>query len=149
MSVRNYSLADHSLSIVAQNGAVGSANYYSAIIGNGDAVDTISVSYANENASFTMSADGSASLSTNYMRNGTITVTVQQTSPINQTLIAIYKKMTQNGVANPANIVLKDGNGNINGSYEKCVITKTADYTAGAEADMRSWTIIFGKGTEN
>ena len=136
--IRQYSLADHTLSIVNST--------RSLTIGNGSALDSFSVQFENDNFSFTMSADGSATLNKNYMKNGSISISLQQTNPFVNSLIDFYKSQGLTGVTDTANIVIKDANGNINGRFEKCVITKYPDYTAGQTSAVREFTIIYGKG---
>ena len=41
----------------------------------------------------------------------------------------------------------KDSNGNINGTYTGCVVTKNPDYTAGAESAAREFVFLFKEGT--
>lgn len=146
----NYSLADHTISITSKNQSIGSSNYFSLIIGNGTTLESASVSFANDNVSFTMGADGTGATNINRMRNGSISINLIQTNPINKDMQTIYVKQSQQiAQVYPADIVIKDSYGNINAQFEECYITKYADYEAGNEASARSWAIIFKKGTEN
>lgn len=138
MNVRNYSLADHTISITTSN--------RSLIIGNGSSLDTISISFANDNFSFSMSADGSAVLNKNYMLNGTINISLNQANPFVDLLIDLFKSQLLQGVVDLGTIVIKDTFGNINGTFEKCVISKYPDYSAGAESASRDFVILYGKG---
>ena len=140
--VRNYSLADHVISIKTSN-----VNIPELLIGNGDAVETITVTYENDTFSFTVSPDGSATLNKNYMKNGTITISLQQTSPFVDRLIDLYNSQMVSGVTNVADIVITDANGNIDSKFHKCVITKIPDYNAGAESQTRDFNIIYGSGS--
>lgn len=140
-NVRNFSLADHTISIITQSGAI------QLQIGNGDALESITVSFENDTFSFTMSADGNATLNKNYMRNGSISLSVQQTNPCVERLIDLYKTQMLPGATDIATIKIKDVYGNINARLEKCVVTKIPDYTANTESSPREFTIIFGQGT--
>jgi hypothetical protein len=138
MDVRNYSLADHTISIETPNRNV--------TIGNGSSLETISVTFANDNFSFTVSPDGSATLNKNNMLNGTATISLQQTNPFVNVLIDLFKSQIINNVINTGRMIIKDTNGNINARFEKCVITKYPDYNAGPESQARDFVIAFGKG---
>lgn len=137
-TIRNYSLANHSLVFVNTNSSV--------IIGNGASVESITVSFENDNFSHTMSADGSATLNVNYMLNGTISVALQQTNPFVTTLDNIYKAQLNSTPIDEGTITLKDSNGNINGTFDRCVIVKYPDYTAESESSTREYTFRFTKG---
>ena len=71
MTTQNYSLADHTVVIENEN--------FQTTIGNGSSLESISVSYANDNFSYSMAADGTGTLNKNKMRNGTISISLQQT----------------------------------------------------------------------
>lgn len=139
--VRNYSLANHTLYL--QN------DDYNVIIGNGSSAETITVSYANENFSYTMSADGTGTLNKNKMRNGTISVSLNQANSICDQLKNVYKSQLEGSSTAPATITIRDSDGNINSTYTGCVITKIPDYSAGNESASREFSIIFLEGTEN
>lgn len=136
--IRNYSLADHTISITDSSRTL--------TIGNGAALESIAVTFANDNFSFSVAPDGSATLNKNLMLNGTITLTMQQTNPFVNPLIDMYKSKIGVGPIDTSRIVIKDLNGNISGRFEKCVITKYPDYNAAAESATRDFTIAFGKG---
>ena len=136
--VRQYSLADHTLTI--------SNNTRSITIGNGSSVESITVTFDNDNFSFTMSADGTAALNKNYMKNGSVSISINQTNPFVNELNAFYNAQMLSGVVDTARMILKDTNGNVNARFEKCVITKIPDYSAGNESASRPFVIIFGKG---
>lgn len=134
----NYSLADHTIVITNRN--------FQLTIGNGSSLEGITVSYANDNFSYTMAADGTGTLNKNKMRNGSITVSLQQTNPFVQTLTSLYEEMYTSNPTDVAQMTIKDSNGNINGSYSDCVVTKNPDYTGNPESTTREFTFLFKKG---
>lgn len=136
----NYSLANHTL--------VFSNNANTITIGNGASTDNINVSYENENFSYTMAADGTGTLNKNNMRNGTITISLQQTSPYCHRLNSIYNQQMASSPVDVGQVTIKDSDGNINGVYQECTFTKLPDYSASAESATREYTMIFKKGTE-
>lgn len=140
--VRNYSLADHVVSILPNSNSIPPL-----LIGNGDAVESITITYENDTFSFTVSPDGSATLNKNYMKNGTITISLQQTSPFVDYLLDLYNSQMVVGITNVADIVIQDLYGNIDAKFHKCVITKIPDYNAGAESQTRDFNIIYGNGS--
>ena len=136
--MREFSLADHTISLRNSTRTL--------TIGNGSALESFSINFENDNFSFTVSPDGSSTLNKNYMRNGTLSLSLQQTNPFVDSLIDFFKSQSISGITDTADMVVKDTNGNINGRFTKCVITKYPDYTAGATNSMREFTIIFGYG---
>lgn len=138
--VRVYSLADHTVHLKTADG-------YEVKIGNGQSVETITVTFANDNVSFTMSNDGTSTMNVNKMLNGTASIALNQANPFVDKLINFYKHQLFGGVIRPATMVISDTYGNINGKFEKCAITKIPDYTAGSESQSREFVIAYGKGT--
>lgn len=138
--MNNYSLANHTIAIKTARTSI--------TIGNGAAVESISTSFANDNMSFTMSADGEATLNKNKMLNGSIGISLIQTNPFVKLLKNLYYQQLQSQPTEAAEITIKDSDGNINAYFIGCVITKIPDYNAGNEAAGRGFTIIFAKGVE-
>lgn len=136
----NYSLANHTL--------VFSNNTNTITIGNGSSMDNVNITYANDNFSYTMAADGTGTLNKNYMRNGTITISLQQTNPYCHRLNSIYNQQISSSPVDVGQVTIKDSDGNINGTYQECTFTKLPDYSAAAESSTRQYTIIFKKGIE-
>ena len=134
----NYSLADHTIVIANNN--------FQTTIGNGSSLESITVSYANDNFSYTMAADGTGTLNKNKMRNGTITVSLQQTNPFVGVLTSIYEEMFTSSPTDVAQMTIKDSNGNINGTFTGCVVTKNPDYTANPESTTRDFVFLFKNG---
>lgn len=135
----NYSLANHT--IVITNSA------YNLVIGNGSSLEGINVTFANDNFAYTMSADGTGTLNKNKMRNGTYTITLQQTNPMVKVLTSLYEQQFVSTPTDVAKSTIKDTDGNINGTFDECVITKTPDYTANPESTTREFTVIFKRGS--
>lgn len=136
--IRNYSLADHTLVI--------SNNTYNIVIGNGSSTESITVSFANDNFSYTMAADGTGTLNKNKMRNGSATVSLQQTNPIVNSLHNLYENQMESTPVDTAKMTLKDSNGNIDATFDGCVISKEPDYGASNEQASRDFVILFVKG---
>lgn len=133
---RNYSLADHT--VVLEN------SVRTLTIGNGSSVDSISFSYENDNFGFTMSSDGTSTLNVNYMKNGTITIALNQANPFVDELIDFFNTQISDGVVRTATATIKDSFGNVNKTFYKVLITKVPDYTAGNESGTREFSLIFG-----
>lgn len=133
---RNYSLADHT--VVLEN------SVRTLTIGNGSSVDSISFSYENDNFGFTMSSDGTSTLNVNYMKNGTITIALNQANPFVDELIDFFNTQISDGVVRTATVTIKDSFGNVNKTFYKVLITKVPDYTAGSESGTREFSLIFG-----
>lgn len=138
--MNNYSLANHTVVIETSQTTL--------TIGNGAALETISVSYANDNMSFTMAADGEATLNKNLMLNGTIGISLVQTNPFIKPLKNLFYDQLQSNPTHDAKITVRDSDGNINAYFVGCVIVKIPDYNAGNEAAGREFSIIFAKGIE-
>lgn len=139
--MKNYSLADHTISIETNN--------MSITIGNGSATESISVTWTNDNFSYTTSPDGQATLNINYMLSGSFTISLQQTNPFVDQLQTLFKQQIKGGVIDTGRAKIKDANGNINGEFQGCVISKFPDYNAGAESATRDFVFLFSKGMLN
>lgn len=142
MAVRTWSLATHTISFEGDG-------LLPLKIGNGSALDTFTLSQANDNVTFTMSADGSATANVNFMKNGTLTINLMQTTDYNNQLLWFYNHQIykDNGAlrVRPARVTVSDTQGNVTAVLDNAFLTKPADYDAGAEAAPRTWTVICGK----
>ena len=137
----NYSLADHTISIQTEN--------MNLVIGNGSATESITITWDNDNFSYTTSPDGQATLNVNYMFSGSFTISLQQTNPFVDQLLTLFKHQIQGGIVDTGNAKIKDINGNINGEFQGCVISKIPDYSAEAENGTRDFVVLFKKGMIN
>lgn len=141
MEVRNYSLADHTISIKSKA--------FELNIGNGSSLESINISFENDTFEFSVSADGTATLNKNYMKNGTITLSLQQTNPFVNLLLDLYNKQMVKGITDTANMTIEDVYGNVKGTFTKCVINKIPNYDAGKTSSVREFVFIFGNGSTN
>lgn len=139
--MRNFSLADHSISIQTAD--------ISLIIGNGSALESINVTWDNDNFSYTTSPDGQATLNVNYMLNGSFTISLQQTNPFVDQLQTLFKHQIQGGIVDVGTAKIKDVNGNINAEFSGCVISKFPDYSAESTSGTRDFVVLFKKGIMN
>lgn len=139
--MKQFSLADHTISI--------QTNDISLIIGNGSALESISITWDNDNFSYTVAPDGSATLNVNYMLNGSFTISLQQTNPFVDQLQTLFKHQIQGGTVDVGTAKIKDVSGTVNGEFSGCVISKFPDYSAEAESGTRDFVFLFKKGILN
>lgn len=79
---------------------------------NGSGIGEISVSLANDNTSHDLAADGSVMISKIKADNGTITIRVQQTSPLHAYLKSVYNALRLLPASAWASIVIYIGSPN-------------------------------------
>ena len=139
--MRNFSLADHSISIQTSD--------ISIIIGNGSSLEEVNVTWDNDNFSYTTSPDGQATLNVNYMLNGSFTISLQQTNPFVDQLQTLFKHQIKGGIVDVGTAKIKDVNGNINAEFLGCVISKFPDYSASSTSGTRDFVVLFKKGMIN
>jgi len=93
MAAHTYSFADAQAAIAGPNGSFSIGN------GAGPSEEGITVSYSDDIGSLTMGADGYGMHSLHAARNGTVTVRLLKTSPVNAMLMDMYN----NDISSSAN----------------------------------------------
>lgn len=134
MAAKTYSFMDVQAAIAGPNGSFSMGN------GAGPAEEGITISWTDDIGTLTMGADGSGMHSLHAARNGTVTIRLLKTSPLNHQLMTMYNSDTSSG-ANYGNntISVRDPirGDTITASY--CGFKKAPDITFAKEGGMNEW----------
>lgn len=112
---------------------------------NGQGVGEISITYANDNTTHDLAADGIVMVSKVLANNGAISITVQQTSPLHQYLKGVFNGLM--GANTPAwagmNISITSPNGGFDNITASGVsFTKRADQPFQQQGQRVTWNFM-------
>lgn len=143
MATTSYSFTDHIITI--------SSPAYAAFVLNGQGIGELNITYANDNSIQDNAADGSVMTSKIKADNGTISITMQQTSELHKWLIGLFNAL----YALPSNFWIST---NISiralNSGESIICTgvcfsKRADKPIQAQGQMITWNFMAAQISQN
>ena len=141
MAITTYSFSDSSFVI----SPVGQAAYTV----NGTGVGRVSIAYTNPNSSHNNAADGSVAVTKIKADNGTVSFSVQQSSPLHAYLMGVFNVLN----AGPSNLwagttITVDSLLNIadNHTLKGCSFEKRAGRGYEQQAKDVVWTFLFAEG---
>lgn len=122
---------------------------YPAYTVNGNGVGEINIEYANDNTTQDLAADGTVMISKIEANNGTVTISMQQTSPMHQWMKGFFNALR----SQPTNMWAK---ANINvsspaGGFDNIALSgvsfqKRAAQPYQAQGQMVTWSFMFANG---
>jgi len=117
----------------------------------GEGWGSISVAMDDDHTNIAVGADGASMISKINSNKGTITLEVQQTSPLNNWLVNAYNKLNKAATNRWAEIEIDIKELFDNGikiTATKGAFKKLADHKNGTNGDSKTWTFVFATITE-
>ena len=130
-----------SVSVVITNDVLGTIQ----IGGGGKQVDTVSYNFDTDMFSKQATADGGVIFSHNAARDGTISITLKQTSPHIGDLTRFYEDARINPYSAGSTITIKDGIGTINVVARDCLPTRLPQNSVSDTPSDREFGFICGQ----
>lgn len=125
---------------------------YPAYTVNGQGIGEVGISWQNDNTAHDVAADGKVMVSKIVANNGSIAITMQQTSQMHQWMKGLFNTLknapSQLWAAGRIDISSPDGIGD-NIQLTGVSFTKRSDQPFQAQGQMVTWNLMFAKGETN
>ena len=134
------------ISLASMNVSIVNDNYDELISfgGGGKQIGSASYSFTNDMFRMNTSADGGYSVSHNASKSGTVSIDIQQTSPVVDTLCKYILWCRDNPELASATITISDSTGIINVTGVDCVPTSYPGNSVGESAATRNFSFAVG-----